>query len=118
MNIYHWMDQVGLDNVLKLTARMCKINNAFIQFSADKYYDRFSSSNSEPKMTKFFRLVESLKGNRKLYCGANFFDFRPNDVSISVKDDDNSMPFAYGLDQEDYGENPLLKMMKTTSQRR
>jgi hypothetical protein len=106
IDLYDCIDQVGLDNALKLTNLMCRIENACIDFNADKYYQRSSTSTSESKMTKVFRLVGSLKGDLKLFCKASFSDFRPNLASIDIMGNSGSMSFNYGLDRENYGEIP------------
>jgi hypothetical protein len=109
MGFYDWVDQVGLDNALKLADRLSKSNNACINFPI--------GANPQPannitlsKMDQFFTLLVSMKGQRKLYLDATFSDYHhlsftvshyPGTITLKVSES-KSLAFNYIIDQRDF----------------
>lgn len=102
-----WINQVGLENAMKLAHRLSMISIAALTFNANHYYNQ-SPARSESRMTQFFRLFGAMKGDREFYCKLNIDDYIPNQASIAVSSQEKVVDLTYGFGFEDFGEEPIV----------
>lgn len=70
IDIYDWIGTVGLDAATDFAQYMSSFENARLETSPrNGCQRRFNHPGSE--MTRFFRLLEAFKGDRKVFSDAN-----------------------------------------------
>jgi hypothetical protein len=74
VTLYGWIDDIDIDNALKLMSRLSTVKNANFSCRTDKTYERKSAS-YELKMTTLFELLNAFKGDKSISCCANYSDF-------------------------------------------
>lgn len=100
---------------MKLANHLRLIPSATIDFKADKYYEE-SPPRDESRMTKFFKLVGAVKGDRQhVFCSALASDFRANNATIQVTDN-KEICLSYGLAGEDFGEYSIQNVNEETEE--
>ncbi|GAA5806894.1 hypothetical protein MFLAVUS_000242 [Mucor flavus] len=99
IDLYDWIDRVGVDNALKLAEVMSKLPSAFLEWLPYKDYETVHENIGESDMTIFFKLLNAFKGDKKVSCASSFSDFRS--VHNSMRFSGGNLPFYYGLKYED-----------------
>ncbi|GAA5799962.1 hypothetical protein HPULCUR_005383 [Helicostylum pulchrum] len=99
IDFYDWIDQVGIDNALKLAQVMSKLFSASLEWVPDKEYETKHENSGESDMTIFFKMLNVFKGDKKVSCTASFSDFRSIHNSISFFGED--LRIHYGLNYVD-----------------
>lgn len=105
-----WINQVGLENAMKLAHQLSMISIAALTFNANHYYNQ-SPARSESRMTQFFRLLCAMKGGREFYCKLNIDDYIPNQASIAVSNQEKVVDLTYRFGFEDFGEEPIVYVL-------
>lgn len=113
IDIYDWMDIVGMDRMMKLINRMNKIKHVYLNCTPYKHYEVEHSADEESFMTTFYKFLHAFKGDRKMICSGNFNDFRSVHHHIDIENEELS--FTYGLKYEDFygndeSEEPVLDL--------
>lgn len=90
-----------MEYVLDFAHYMSSFPNGRLATLPDRDYRREESNSQESKMTRFFRFLAALKGDRKVTCDINFGDVHPKEMTMCVSDN-NHLSFRYGLDYEDF----------------
>lgn len=104
IDLYDWIHLISLERVLKLAERMGKLSSAEIR--CEPYYRDYKSKSvhKESHMTLFFQVLNAFMGNKKVFCTAEFSDFRSNDKTMSYSN--GVLNVIYGLTHQDiYGHN-------------
>ncbi|KAI8085698.1 hypothetical protein BDF21DRAFT_486895 [Thamnidium elegans] len=105
IDVNDWMNDVSVNNTLKLMERMNKLPDASLHWTPDKEYETEHENNGESDMTIFFKILKAFKGNKKASC-ASFSDFRSVHNSMHFSGED--LHFHYGLNYADlYNERVL-----------
>jgi hypothetical protein len=52
-------------------------------------------------MTRIFRILGTFKGNRQVFCDANFTSFHSMEVAMRITNN-KYLSFIYGLDYDDF----------------
>ncbi|KAI9242975.1 hypothetical protein EDC94DRAFT_666276, partial [Helicostylum pulchrum] len=99
IDLYDWIDQVGVDNALKLAEVMSKLSSAPIKWIPYKEYRTEHENIGESDMTIFFKILNAFKGDKKVSCTASFSDFRS--VHNSMMFSGGNLSFYYGLNYAD-----------------
>ncbi|KAG2214331.1 hypothetical protein INT47_000887 [Mucor saturninus] len=98
-DMYDWVDYIGYENALNLLRNMNTIEEAGVRWHPDKYYER-TSTDTGSDATIFFTLLNAFKGDKQLYCKADYGDFRsPHKGMVHTKDE---LRVEYGLSYHDY----------------
>ncbi|KAI7886402.1 uncharacterized protein EV154DRAFT_567650 [Mucor mucedo] len=112
LNLYDWVNEVGLDTALELVALLGTIRVVTLTFSdhiikkKKELTSAYGSTFNTPKgsvQTVFFNLLAAFKGNHEpIYCRANY-DSKKKDNSMS-KNSDASLSYNFHLnDSKDSG---------------
>lgn len=111
IDLYDWIDEVGIDNVLQLAERMSNLPEAYLQCIPDKYYETKHDNIGESNMTIFFKVLNAFKGDKKVPCVASFSDFRS--VHNYIRFRGKYISIEYGLSYSgfygDSGEERVLE---------
>ncbi|KAI9269669.1 hypothetical protein EDC94DRAFT_599586, partial [Helicostylum pulchrum] len=99
IDLYDWIDQVGVDNALKLAKVMSKLSSASIEWIPYKVYETEHENIGESDMTIFFKILNAFKGDKKVSCTASFSDFRS--VHNSMRFSNRDLQIYYGLKYAD-----------------
>ncbi|KAI9258671.1 hypothetical protein EDC94DRAFT_613149 [Helicostylum pulchrum] len=99
IDLYDWIDQVGIENVLQLAERMSNLPKASFQCIPDKEYETEHENIGESNMTIFFKVLNAFKGDKKVPCTASFSDFRS--VHNYMRFNGENISIEYGLNYAD-----------------
>ncbi|KAI9361882.1 hypothetical protein BD770DRAFT_441215 [Pilaira anomala] len=104
LDIYDWIDTVGIGKVLRLIKRMCQVNSTHFNFTPDKEYEVEHESDEESFITTFYKLLHAYKRSQKMIYIGSFNDFRSVHHHIDIEN--GELDFTYGMKYEDfYGNN-------------
>lgn len=102
IDLYDWTHDVGLDVALDFVHYLGTFpNGRVIAMPTKGYAKRNPIRVVGSKMTRFFRLLGALKGDRKLTCDAVFTDNHSAEGAMGISDSKN-LSFQYGLEYEDF----------------
>lgn len=99
-DICDWIDSIGINNALKLAARLNAADHTSLDFTPDRRYSR-KSVLVESKMTLLFKLVGAIKGNKKTFCHSQYKEFSSVQDIVSY-DVEQGVNFRYSLDRADF----------------
>ncbi|GAA5816912.1 hypothetical protein MFLAVUS_010447 [Mucor flavus] len=103
IDLYDWIDQVGINTVLQIAERMSTLPEASLQCIPDKQYETKHENIGESNMTIFFKVLNAFKGDKKVPCTASFSDFRS--VHNYMRFNGKNINIKYGLNYSDlYGD--------------
>ncbi|KAI9252712.1 hypothetical protein EDC94DRAFT_620457 [Helicostylum pulchrum] len=95
IDLYDWIYEVGIDNVLKLTEFMNTLPRASLSWSPEVYYKTQQENPDESNMTTFFKVLNAFKGDKKARCDAIFSDSLPSCISMTFSG--RNLRIVYGL---------------------
>ncbi|GAA5805075.1 hypothetical protein HPULCUR_010588 [Helicostylum pulchrum] len=103
IDLYDWVYQVGIDNILKLAGLMSKLPHASLLCTPHNRYETQHENFDESNMTTFYKILNAFKGDKKTRCAANFSDLFPSHHAMTFSDGD--LRINYGLHHGDLYEN-------------
>ncbi|GAA5811279.1 hypothetical protein MFLAVUS_004712 [Mucor flavus] len=101
IGLYSWIDQVGMEDALKLMRRLGQLDDVCVSFMQRNRLRR-AHLTDRLKMTKWFQVVNAFKGNRKVVCTIVFRKIGVLHDYFKYNSLDNRLVLGYALEDVDY----------------
>ncbi|KAI9261841.1 hypothetical protein EDC94DRAFT_609038 [Helicostylum pulchrum] len=99
--LYDWIEDVGMEDTLKLMKKLGQLNDVRISFARTSRLRR-TRLTYELKMAKWFQVVNAFKGNKKALCTVKLCGTSPSRDYFKYNALDNQLILAYTLEDVDY----------------
>ncbi|GAA5801385.1 hypothetical protein HPULCUR_006831 [Helicostylum pulchrum] len=99
--LYDWIEDVGMEDTLKLMKKLGQLNDVRISFARTSRLRR-TRLTYELKMAKWFQVVNAFKGNKKALCTVKLCGTSPSRDYFKYNALDNQLILAYTLEDIDY----------------